>query len=249
MPSLSISAPRCARSILLLQHKGLVNRAAWRLKSRLPRNVELDDLVQAGMLGLNDALSKFDVNNEAGASFDTYAYRRIAGAMLDELRSADELPRQTRADVRKVRSAVRRLEHRLCRAPRTQEIATELGWALQEVHDTLVQAGAAGTRLEDMPLEAGDESSASGNALEDAAYAVVDDNADPQRTCQQRQRHAALNDACQALPERERHMMHMLYVEDQTRQDAAAALGVSPSRVSQMHDEVVAKLKRMFRVK
>mgnify|MGYP003579046341 CR=1 FL=1 len=108
--------PTCERSAKLREHQALVRRIARRLRARVPASVDMDDLVQAGMIGLNDAMSRFQDNR--GATFHTYASRRIAGAMLDALRHIDTLSREARARQREVRDAVQRVEHRLGRAPR-----------------------------------------------------------------------------------------------------------------------------------
>ncbi|HEY2929136.1 sigma-70 family RNA polymerase sigma factor [Piscinibacter sp.] len=230
----------CPRSARLLAHRPLVSRIARRISGRLPANVEMDDLIQAGMIGLDAALTHFEEGR--GASFDTYAARRIEGAMLDTLRATDTLSRDLRANVRLVRSAVQRLEHALGRAPRAKEVANELGWTLQAFHDCMVAAGASGARCGDEQLEAGDDESA-----DDEALSAIDAHADPVRSLEQRQRHAALHSAFDALEERERRLMEMIYDRGISHRDAGAALGVSPSRVTQMHEEIVVKLRRRLR--
>ncbi len=233
--------PRCARSARLLAHRPLVSRIARRISARTPASVELDDLMQAGMIGLDEALARFDA--ERGASFDTYAARRIEGAMLDTLRRADTLSRETRARLRQAHAAVQRLEQRLGRTPRAKEVANELGWPLQELHDCLVAGGAAGARLGDTELEHADEASDG----EDESLAHVDEHADPLASLQLRQRHAALNAAFDALEGRERRLMEMLYRQGVSQQDAGVELGVSASMVCRMHEAIVVKLRRRLR--
>jgi len=230
----------CSRSARLLAHRPLVSRIARRISGRLPANVEMDDLIQAGMIGLDEAITRFDEGR--GASFDTYAARRIEGAMLDALRATDTLSRDLRAHLRQVRAAVQRLEHALGRAPRAKEVANELGWTLQAFHDGMVAAGASGARFGDEQLEASDDESA-----DDEAMSTIDAHADPVHSLQQRQRHAALNAAFGALEERERRLMEMIYDRGISHQDAGAVLGVSPSRVTRMHEEIVVKLRRRLR--
>jgi RNA polymerase sigma factor for flagellar operon FliA len=229
------------RSTQLLAHRPLVSRIARRICARLPANVEMDDLMQAGMIGLDEAIARFEEGR--GASFDTYAARRIEGAMLDTLRAGDSLSRDQRAHLRQVSLAVQRLEHRLGRAPRAKEVANELGWTLQAFHDCMVAAGASGARFSDEQLEAGDDESAD----DDEALSTIDALADPVDSLQQRQRHAALNAAFDALEERERRLMEMIYDRGISHRDASVALGVSPSRVSRMHEEIVVKLRRRLR--
>lgn len=238
---------RCERSQRLLAHEPLVQRIARRIGRRVPASVELDDLVQAGRIGLNEALSRYE--DERGASFDSYAARRIEGAMLDVLRAADHLSRDTRARLRAVRTAVERLQHRLGRVPRAKEVANELGWTLQEFHDRMVDAGASGARPGDVELEHHEEEAAweayAERTEDSGALSVTDD--DPLRNVQRAQRHAALNAAFDALEERDRLILRSLYVDDASQAEVGAQLGVSASRVCQLHEEIVSKLRRRLR--
>lgn len=228
----------CKRSAQLLAHEALVRKIAGRLRARLPAGVDMDELMQAGLIGLNDAMSRFV--GDQGASFDSYASRRIEGAMLDSLRSNDSLPREARARQRELRAAVQELEHRLLRAPRAQEVANELGWSLIAVHRCMAEAGGGSLRDgEDMvEVEAEDD--------EDFRH-TADDRTDPLDALQRRQRHHALNTAFGLLEDRERQVMQMLYEGGLDHRGAAVTLGVSPSRVSQMHAAAVEKLKRRLR--
>jgi len=236
--------PRCQRSADLVPYKPLVRQIAARLRARLPANVGLDELMQAGLIGLNEALSRFEEGK--GSTFETYAARRIEGAMLDALRANDTLPREARARLRDVHGAVQRLEHRLGRTPRAKEVANELGWSLDKFHRAMVDAGAAGARAGDADLELLEETG--WDALEgDERHTVADEHVDPLRSLQQRQRHAALNAAFDALDEIERFVMESIYDHDMGLRDIGQALGVSESRVSQMSAEIVAKLRRRLR--
>lgn len=238
----------CTRSAQLLAHRPLVNRIASRLMRRLPPNVEMDELVQVGMIGLNEALARFE--EDQGASFDTYASRRIEGAMLDALRANDSLPRDARKRLRDAQTATHRLEQRLCRAPRAQEVANELGWTLGAFHDCLVMAGAAGARSVDDALEPLDLSAVEANSLHAAdpdTLSSANPLDDPARTLQLQQRHAALNLAFHALEAREREVMKLLYQRELNLQQAGDRLGVSASRVCRMHEAIVDKLKRRLR--
>ena len=235
------------RNVRLLEHKHLVRNIAGRLRSRLPANVEMDELVQAGMIGLNEAISRFEEGR--GASFDTYASRRIEGAMLDTLRASDSLSRDTRNKLRQAHAAVQVLEHRLGRTPRAKEVATELGWTLDAFYTCMLNAGAGPTRIRDEQLErSGDEVSAMG-ALDSAetTSGALDEHADPLRLAQRKQRQAALRDAFAQLEERERFVMEMIYDRELGLAEIGTALGVSPSRVSKMHEAIVAKLRLRLR--
>lgn len=231
------------RNKQLRQHAALVRRIAARLRARLPAGVEMDDLLQAGLIGLNEAIERYE--ERFGASFDTYASRRIEGAMLDALRSEDSLSRDARARQREIKAAVQALEHRLLRAPRASEVALELGWSLAKLHASLVEAGAATMRAGDAPLD--EEPWDEAVAGLDEGPERGDEQADPMRALQRRQRSAALNAAFDQLEERERIVMQMVYERGLDHRDAAATLGVSQARVSQMHSAIVEKLKRRLR--
>jgi RNA polymerase sigma factor for flagellar operon FliA len=237
------SSSSCKRSSELLAHKALVKRIAGRLRARLPANVEMDELEQAGLIGLHEALQRFE--NDRGSSFETYPARRIEGAMLDALRANDTLSRDARSRLRDVRNAVQRLEHHLGRAPRAKEVANELEWPLEKFHAVMVEAGAAGVRSGEEALDAADEFGI-GEAA-DEMHGAIDEHADPLKSLQQRQRHAALNAAFDALEEAERFVMEAIYDRGVSLRDIGQHLGVSESRVSQMSAEIVAKLRRRLR--
>lgn len=211
--------------------------------SRLPANVAMDELVQAGMIGLNEALTRFEEGR--GASFDTYASRRIEGSMLDSLRSSDELSRQVRSQQRQIRAAVQALEHRLGRAPRAKEVANELGWTLDVFYRAMVEAGAAPTRLEDEALEPPSDEHSQHDR--DPAQFAIDEHADPQRMLQRQQRHEALARAFDALDPQERAVMDMIYGRELDLAEIGEVLGVSASRISQIHQATVAKLRVRMR--
>lgn len=243
-------APRCPRSAELIAHRPLVRRIALRMRSRLPAGVDTEELMQAGMIGLNEALTRFQEGR--GASFGTYASRRIEGAMLDALRAADTLPRGVRSRLREVHQAVQALEHRLGRTPRAKEVAVELGWTLEEFHRCMSEAGAGSTRAGDIALEVPETDTSGLGALDDnvsthAALTGWDDQADPVRYLQQRQRHDALGAAFDALDERERQIMELIYEREMTLQEIGTTLGVSAPRVCQLHDAILGKLKRRLR--
>jgi RNA polymerase sigma factor for flagellar operon FliA len=234
----------CKRSADLELHRPLVKQIARRIRQRLPPNVGMDELEQAGLLGLNQALSRFEEGR--GSSFESYASRRIEGAMLDALRETDTLSRDSRARLREVRTAVQRLEHLLGRPPRAKEVANELNWSLDEFHRCMVDAGAGGVRTGEEELENREDDSAiwSSDAPE---HAVIDEHADPLRALQQRQRQAALNAAFDALEEAERYVMESIYKHDLPLRDIGKTLGVSESRVSRMASEIVARLRIRLR--
>src|SRR5262245_4366881 len=229
---------RRQRAADLAEHTPLVKSIAGRIRRRLPPNVEMDDLMQVGLIGLNEALSRFERGPDS--SFETYAARRIEGAMLDALRANDTLSRDARSRLREIQNAVQRLEHELGRAPRAKEVANELDWPLDRLHESLVDAGGAPKRTGDEELERWDDASFG---------ASVSDNghADPARALQQRQRHAALSAAFDTLEEAERYVMESIYEHGLPLREIGQTLGVSESRVSQMSSAIVAKLRRRLR--
>lgn len=244
MPDSPGPRPPCQRSADLLAHRALVKRIARRIRARLPPSVGMDELEQAGLMGLNEALTRFEQGR--GSSFESYAARRIEGAMLDALRATDTLSRDARARLRDVRDAVQRLEHRLGRAPRAKEVANELGWTLEKFHACMIEAGAGAVRAGDADLENIDDDSAiwSSGGEEEMA---IDEHADPLRMLQQRQRQAALNAAFDALEEAERYVLEGIYKHGITLRDIGETLGVSESRVSRMASEIVQKLRIRLR--
>ena len=242
-----ISYQPCKRSADIAPHAPLVKSIARRIRSRLPPNVGLDELEQAGLLGLSQALERFEEGR--GSSFETYAARRIEGSMLDALREHDTLSRDTRTRIREVSVAVNKLEHKLGRPPRAKEVSNELGWPLDKFYRCMVDAGAAGVRTGAEDLENHDDDSAIWGAAgeHDDVHATVDDHADPLHALQQRQRHAALNAAFDALEEAERYVMDAIYKQEMPLKDIGLALGVSESRVSRIASEIVAKLRLRLR--
>jgi RNA polymerase sigma factor for flagellar operon FliA len=218
---------------LLKQHVGLVKKIGCQLKARLPASVELDDLIQAGMMGLLDAVNRYE--DDHGAQFVTYASQRIRGAMLDELRSADWLPRGVRKNMRDVESAIHALEQTLGRPPTEGEVAKQLKMTLTEYHEML--GDCSGHQLvyyEDFG-EDGDDSFldryAEGNS-EDPLQVLLSDNF-----------RESLIESIEALPEREKLLMSLYYEQDLNLKEIGAVLNVSESRVCQLHSQAVARLR------
>ncbi|SDT96514.1 RNA polymerase sigma factor FliA [Geopseudomonas guangdongensis] len=215
---------------LLEQHLPLVRRQALSLQLKLPACVELDDLIQAGTIGLLDALKRFDANQ--GASFATFASQRIRGAMLDELRSRDWVPRRVRRNARALDETLRLLEQRLGRAPEEREIAAALGIDLAEYRQLLLDAnGSQMVALDEMGEDEIDAVSATSQAL--SPFAELAEGRDRER----------LIKAIEALPEREKLLLALYYQEDLNLKEIGAVLGVSESRVCQLHSQAVARLR------
>jgi RNA polymerase sigma factor for flagellar operon FliA len=223
---------------MLKQYSPLVRRLAHQMIAKLPANVEIDDLIQVGMIGLTDALSRFDAAQ--GVQFETFATQRIRGAMLDELRGNDYLSRGTRKHQRSIEAAVHKLEQRLGRAPAESEIAKEMGLSLTEYQDLLGKVrGTQLVYLEDMSGDEGD------NDYLDRHVIEADGN--PLAQLQDHRMREALVEAIKVLPEREQYVMSMYYEHDMNLKEIAAVLKVTESRVCQLHSQSIARLRVKLR--
>jgi RNA polymerase sigma factor for flagellar operon FliA len=222
---------------LLTEHMPLVKRLAHHMKAKLPPSVEVDDLVQAGMIGLLDAINRYEETH--GAQFETYAVLRIRGAMLDELRNSDWLPRSMRQNMRKIEAAMSALQQKLGHAPSESEVAKSLKLSLADYQDMLSDGG--GHQLvyyEDFHDTEGNDSFLD-------RYAV--DDADPLRSLMDGDFRQAVIDAIEALPPREKILMGLYYEEELNLKEIGAVMGVSESRVSQLHTQAVARLRATLR--
>ncbi len=227
------------RDALFHQHVPLVRRIAHHMIAKLPPNVELDDLIQVGMIGLNDALSRYEVTQ--GVQFETFATQRIRGAMLDELREGDWMSRSSRKSQKEIEHALRRLEQKLGRSPIESEIAAELGMSLADYQSLLSKVrGTQLVYLED--FHHGDD--------DDEGFLdrhVADEGADPMSMLRDQRLKSSLVAAIQALPEREQYIMGMYYEHDMNLKEIAAVLGVTESRVCQLHSQAIARLRTKMR--
>ena len=218
---------------LVSQYAPLVKRIAYHLMARLPASVQADDLIQNGMLGLLDAIGRFEEG--LGAQFETYAVQRIRGAMLDGLRENDWLPRGVRREMRRVEGAIQQLEHRNGRAPSEKELADALGMALADYQKLLQDArGHQLIYLEDL-TGSDDENYLDRN--------LAGDEPDPLAALEDAEVRKALVTAIENLPEREKMMMALYYEEDLNLREIGEVLGVTESRVCQMHSQAVARLR------
>src|SRR6476661_1942218 len=217
----------------------LVRRTAHRMIGRLPANVEMDDLIQAGVMGLMEAMERYEDGH--GAQFETFALQRVRGAMLDELRGTDWVPRSVRKNQREIAEAVRALEHKLHRAPTDSEIARHLDVSLAEYHAMLVDVRGAQLVYTD-DYETDDDE---GHYLD--RHMAPDERADPAAQLSDRRFREALVKAIEHLPEREQYVMSMYYEHDMNLKEIAAVLGVTESRVCQLHSQAVARLRVKLR--
>lgn len=223
---------------ILKQHLPMVSRMAHHLMARVPANVEVDDLIQMGMIGLAEAISRYDSGH--GVPFEAYASQRIRGAMIDELRGHDWLSRGSRKHQKDIEKVIGLLEHRLGRSPTDGEIAAELTIPLGEYHDRLNKAkGAQLIYLEDLDFN-NDEGRFLDRNLGDTQY-------DPLTLLQSHKLREALIAAIKTLPEREQYVMSMYYEQDMNLKEIAAVLEVTESRISQMHSQSMARLRVKLR--
>jgi len=213
---------------LVEQYAPLVKRIAYHLLGRLPSSVQVEDLMQAGMIGLLEASRKFDFGK--GASFETYAGIRIRGAMLDEVRKGDWAPRSVHRNTRMVSDAMRAVEARLGRDAKDHEVAAELDMSLEEYYAIL--SDTAGSKLFSFD-----------DLLEAGAPADVQGGEEPLSGLQDERFRAALVEAIDGLPERERLLLSLYYDEELNLKEIGAVLGVSESRVSQLHSQCAARLR------
>jgi len=222
----------------VVAYSPLVKYVAGRMSSGLPAHVEESDLISYGLGGLISAIERFDLTREI--KFETYAITRIRGAIIDELRTLDWVPRSVRARARDIERVNMRLEAKLQRAPTDEELARELGMKLQDFNDALLQ-------ISNSTIVALDElwtsSDASGDqvSLQDT---LPDRGApDPQALVDQGEVRDRIADAIAALPEREKLVIALYYYENLTLREIGEVLGVTESRVSQLHTKAVLRLR------
>jgi RNA polymerase sigma factor for flagellar operon FliA len=225
---------------LLSTHAPLVKRLAYQLKAKLPPSVEVDDLIQAGMIGLLDAITRYEDTH--GAQFETYAIQRIRGSMLDELRNSDWLPRGVRQSMRKVEEAIQSLQQRLGRPPTETEVAKQLKLPLVEYQDLLAESG--GHQL--VYYEDFHDAESKEHFLD--RY-TSDVSGDPLQSLLRGDFRATVINAIDALPDREKLLMGLYYEQELNLKEVGAVMGVSESRVSQLHTQAVARLRAFLREK
>ncbi|MFL5820598.1 MAG: RNA polymerase sigma factor WhiG [Solirubrobacteraceae bacterium] len=227
-----------ARERLLLAYSPLVKYVAGRLSSGLPSHVEEADLISYGLLGLISAIERFEPEREI--KFETYAIPRIRGAIIDELRALDWVPRSVRARARAIERANLKLEHKLQRAPTDAEIAAELGVEIDQFNESLVQ-------ISNSTISALDEvwtvSDATGDQM--SLLDTLQDPAapDPASVADAADLKDRVADAIARLPEREKMVIALYYYENLTLREIGEVLGVTESRISQLHTKAVLRLR------
>ena len=216
----------------------LVKRIAYHMMARLPASVEVDDLIQVGLIGLMDAVGRFD--GTQGAQFESYATQRIRGSILDELREADWLPRHVRQKSRQIEATISKLEQRNGKSPTEHEISAEMGLAIDQYQSMLGDVKCSQLLYYE---DFADDDSAS--FLE--RY-LVDGSNDPLAVLEDEGFRGSLVAAIHHLPERERSMIGMYYEQDMNLKEIGVVLGVSESRVCQLHSQAVARLRAQLKI-
>ena len=211
----------------------LVKRIAYHFMTRLPASVDVDDLIQAGLIGLLDASDNFD--STQGAQFETYAVQRIRGSMLDELRHADWLPRNVRKNLRKIEAAVAKLEQKFGRQPSEAELADEMEMPLSVYQHIL--SDARGSQL----LHYEDFQESDDNDFFD--FVLADHQSNPLAIIEDKGFRQMLVTSISNLPEREKLVMGLYYEKELNLKEIGQVMGVSESRICQLHSQAVARLR------
>lgn len=229
---------RAHKEHILDEHVQLVRKMAQLLKAKLPANVEVDDLIQAGMIGLLDAMRRYEETQQA--QFETYAAQRIRGAMLDELRSMDWLPRSVRDNMRKIEAAITKVEQELGRQAAEADIAKHMGLSSNEYSKLL--SDSTGHQL--LYFEDFHDDVDSDDFLE-RFYAGDKDN--PLDDLINAGFQQALAAQIEALPEREKLVMGLYYEHELNLKEIGAVLEITESRVSQLHSQAIARIRSKMR--
>ena len=216
---------------LVLKHGELVKRIAYHVISRLPAHIEVDDLIQAGMIGLLNAAQNYTPTK--GANFETYAGIRIRGAMLDEARRSNWTPRSTFRNAKQVSLAIRAIENRTGRDAKGQEIASMLGVSLEEYHRMVESAASSRVLSYEQLAQDPERASMLPEAPEDGPETVLEED----------QFREALAGAIAGLPERERLVLSLYYEQELNLREIGEILEVSESRVCQIHGQAVVRVR------
>ncbi len=227
-----------AREQLIVAYSPLVKYVAGRLASGLPAHVEEADLISYGLLGLMNAVERFELEREI--KFETYAITRIRGAIIDELRSQDWVPRSVRSRARDIERANAKLENRLQRAPTDEEMAAALDISVEEFQESLLQISTSTIAALDELWTVSDSSGDQVSLLD----TLHDPGApDPSRAVDESELKDRVADAIARLPEREKLVVALYYYENLTLREIGEVLGVTESRVSQLHTKAVLRLR------
>jgi RNA polymerase sigma factor FliA len=229
------------RDRLLLSYAPLVKYVAGRLGSGLPAHVDEEDLVSYGLLGLIGAIERYDPDRDV--KFETYAVARIRGAIIDELRALDWVPRSVRSRARDIERAIAELEKKHMRAPTDGEIAAKVGITQEELETSLSEIGRTSIAALD---ELWSISSSGGDQV--ALIDTIEDTSEPepQSALAQTELKEALGEGIARLPEREKLVVTLYYYEELTLREIGEVLGVTESRISQLHTKAILRLRARF---
>jgi RNA polymerase sigma factor for flagellar operon FliA len=227
-----------ARERLVVAYSPLVKYVSGRMASGLPAHVEEADLISYGLVGLISAIERFDLEREI--KFETYAITRIKGAIIDELRSLDWVPRSVRARARDIERANAKLEHRLQRAPTDEEMSAELEMTVDEFQEALLQISNSSVAALDELWTVSDASGDQVSLLDTLQDPGAPDPASIMDATEMKDRVA---DAISRLPEREKLVVALYYYENLTLREIGEVLGVTESRISQLHTKAVLRLR------
>jgi RNA polymerase sigma factor for flagellar operon FliA len=232
------SGDQALRDRLILTYAPLVKYVAGRLGSGLPAHVDEGDLVSYGLLGLIAAIERYDPDRDV--KFETYAIARIKGSILDELRAMDWVPRSVRSRAREIERAMTELESKLGRAPSDEEISAKVGITIEELENSLTDISRSSIAALD---ELWTVSGSGGDQI--ALIDTIEDTQgpEPQSAFAQTEMREAVADAISRLPEREKLVITLYYYEDLTLREIGEVLGVTESRVSQLHTKAILRLK------
>ncbi len=232
------SGDQRARERLVVAYSPLVKYVAGRMATGLPAHIDEADLISYGLGGLIAAIERFDMSREI--RFETYAITRIKGAILDELRALDWVPRSVRARARQIERANVKLEAKLQRVPTDEELAAELEMSVEEFRSALLQIANSSIRALDELWSPSDSSGDSMSLLD----TLSDSNApDPERIVEQNELRDRIAEALERLPEREKLVIALYYYENLTLREIGEVLRVTESRVSQLHTKAVLGLR------
>lgn len=227
------ASPKIDERAVVMQHSELVKRIAYHLAARLPSSVEVDDLIQSGMIGLLDAARHYD--GSAGASFETYAGIRIRGAMVDELRAGDWAPRSVHKKVREATEMVRKLEQERGRAVREVDVAEKLGISIDDYR--CIQSDAAQCQMLSLDVPTGGDDEGEAWQVEDLAALT------PAEHLQNREFQKALADAIRQLPQKEQLVLSLYYRDELNLREIGEVMSVTESRVCQVHGQALIHLR------
>ena len=227
-----------ARDKLILQYSPLVKYVAGRVSTGLPANIEQADLVSYGIFGLIDAIEKFEPGR--GNKFETYAISRIRGAIIDELRAIDWVPRSVRSKAREIEKAIAKLENELSRVPTDPEIAAQMGITLTDLRALYQQISFVSVVALDELMTVGGEK---GDSLPLIETLQDSGTADPVAAFESEEMKRILLDAINRLPDREKIVVTLYYYEGLTLAEIGQVLGVTESRICQMHTKAVLQLR------